>query len=80
MEPGSSLPFPQEPTNCPCLRQIHPVHAFPSYFFNINLRLSSHPYIGLQSCPFLKVDPTNPCMFLSHKCHMYYYSGEEYTS
>jgi hypothetical protein len=79
MEPASSLPFPQQPTNCPRLSQIHPLFAFPSFFFNINLRSLSHLYIGLQSCPFLKVDTTNPCMFLSHECHMYYYSGMEYT-
>jgi len=63
MEPGSSLPFPQEPTDCPCLSQNHPVHAFPSYFFNINLRSLSHLHTGLHDVPSLRLTQQTPACF-----------------
>jgi hypothetical protein len=53
------------------------IQKMPSHPISVTsiLRSLSHPYTGPQTCLFLQGDPANPCMCLSHACHMYCYSG-----
>ena len=48
--------------NGPIPSQINPVHAFPSYFLNIDFNLSPIYALVYQAVSFFQVSPTQPCM------------------
>ena len=49
MEPEGSLPHSQVPATCPYPDPDNPVHATPSHFLKIYLKISSHLHQGLPS-------------------------------